>query len=116
MSAEQLNLTFAALADPTRRAILARLAGGETSVTELAKPFKMSYKTLDRGVKLVEHIDALVKTGDDEERSRGCPAGTASRSRPRRAARRAQAAGSTSCPVHAGRSTLRGQDRRMPDR
>jgi DNA-binding transcriptional ArsR family regulator len=42
MPAERLNATFAALADPTRRAILARLAGGETPVTELARPFRMS--------------------------------------------------------------------------
>ncbi|MGH6826075.1 ArsR/SmtB family transcription factor, partial [Methyloceanibacter sp.] len=42
MSADRLSATFAALADPTRRAILARLALGETTVNEIAKPFKMS--------------------------------------------------------------------------
>ena len=58
---DQLSTTFAALADPTRRAILARLASGETSVTELAEPFRMSlpavskHLTVLKRAKLVRH-------------------------------------------------------------
>jgi DNA-binding transcriptional ArsR family regulator len=62
MSAEQLNLTFAALADPTRRAILARLAGGETSVTELAKPFKMSLPAVTKHLKVLEHAGLISRS------------------------------------------------------
>ena len=55
--ADRLSATFAALADPTRRAILARLALGETSVTELAKPFPMS------GPAVTKHLKVLEKAG-----------------------------------------------------
>ena len=52
--ADRLSLTFAALADPTRRAILARLAQGETSVTELAEPFEMSLPAVSKHLKVLE--------------------------------------------------------------
>ena len=55
--ADPLSTTFAALADPTRRAILARLAGGETSVSELAAPFAMS------GPAVTKHLKVLEKAG-----------------------------------------------------
>lgn len=54
MHADQLSHTFAALADPTRRAILARLASGESSVTELAEPFAMSLPAVTKHLKVLE--------------------------------------------------------------
>ena len=54
MSADQLSNTFAALADPTRRAILARLASGETTVNELAKPFDMTLPAVSKHLKVLE--------------------------------------------------------------
>jgi DNA-binding transcriptional ArsR family regulator len=54
MQQDQLSSTFAALADPTRRAILARLASGEASVTELAEPFKMSMPAISKHLKVLE--------------------------------------------------------------
>ncbi len=51
---DQLSQTFSALADPTRRAILARLAIGETTVTELAKPFAISGPAISRHLKVLE--------------------------------------------------------------
>jgi len=54
VSAEQLNATFSALADPTRRAILARLLAGETSVTELAAPFAMTLSAITKHLKVLE--------------------------------------------------------------
>ena len=54
MSPDQLNATFSALADPTRRAILARLAMGETSVSELAKPFEMTMPAISKHLKVLE--------------------------------------------------------------
>jgi DNA-binding transcriptional ArsR family regulator len=54
LSPDQLSLTFAALADPTRRAILSRLAFGETSVTELAEPFAMSLPAVSKHLKVLE--------------------------------------------------------------
>jgi len=54
MSPDRLSSTFAALADPTRRAILARLASGETSVTDLAKPFDISLPAVSRHLKVLE--------------------------------------------------------------
>jgi DNA-binding transcriptional ArsR family regulator len=54
MQTDQLSTTFAALADPTRRAILARLASGETSVTELAEPFEMSLPAISKHLKVLE--------------------------------------------------------------
>jgi DNA-binding transcriptional ArsR family regulator len=54
MAADTLSLTFAALADPTRRAILARLANGERSVTELARPFDMSMPAISKHLRVLE--------------------------------------------------------------
>ncbi|MEH2379453.1 MAG: metalloregulator ArsR/SmtB family transcription factor [Nostoc sp.] len=61
MSNEQLSLTFAALADPTRRAILAHLAKGEASVSELAKPFKMSLPAISKHIKVLERAGLIVR-------------------------------------------------------
>ena len=58
---DQLSSTFAALADPTRRAILARLTLGETSVTELAKPFEMSMPAVSKHLKVLEHAGLIVR-------------------------------------------------------
>lgn len=62
-----LDSTFAALADPTRRAILARLASGEASVTELAKPFAMTQPAISRHLKVLEHA-GLISRGVDAQR------------------------------------------------
>jgi DNA-binding transcriptional ArsR family regulator len=61
MSPDRLSTTFAALADPTRRAILARLALGETSVTELAKPFEMSLPAVSKHLKVLEHAGLIAR-------------------------------------------------------
>jgi DNA-binding transcriptional ArsR family regulator len=58
---DRLSTTFAALADPTRRAILARLALGETSVTELAKPFDMSLPAVSKHLKVLEHAGLIAR-------------------------------------------------------
>ncbi len=58
---DQLNRTFAALADPTRRAILARLAGGEASVTELAAPFEMSLPAVSKHLKVLERAGLIAR-------------------------------------------------------
>lgn len=63
----QLDATFAALADPTRRAILARLAQGEASVTELAQPFAMSQPAISKHLKVLERA-GLVSRGRDRQR------------------------------------------------
>jgi len=63
----QLDLTFAALADPTRRAILARLAEGEASVNELAEPFTISQPAISRHIKVLEQA-GLVSRGRDAQR------------------------------------------------
>jgi DNA-binding transcriptional ArsR family regulator len=55
MQTDTLSTTFAALADPTRRAILARLSKGETSVSELAEPFKLSLPTVSKHLKVLQH-------------------------------------------------------------
>ena len=62
MTEDQLSATFAALADPTRRAILARLAAGETSVTELAKPFDMTLPGISKHLKVLERA-RLIERG-----------------------------------------------------
>ncbi len=64
---DQLDATFAALADPTRRAILARLATGEASVMELAEPFAMSQPAISRHLKVLERA-GLVSRGRDAQR------------------------------------------------
>jgi DNA-binding transcriptional ArsR family regulator len=61
---DQLTTTFAALADPTRRAILARLASGETSVTELAEPFEMSLPAISKHLKVLERAGLLERQID----------------------------------------------------
>jgi DNA-binding transcriptional ArsR family regulator len=64
---ERLSATFAALADPTRRAILARLAVGEASVMELAKPFAMSQPAISKHLKVLEGA-GLISRGRDAQR------------------------------------------------
>jgi DNA-binding transcriptional ArsR family regulator len=66
MSRDRLSATFAALADPTRRAILARLASGETSVTELAAPFEMSLPAVSKHLKVLESA-GLISRGRDAQ-------------------------------------------------
>ncbi|HET6927738.1 MAG TPA: metalloregulator ArsR/SmtB family transcription factor [Hyphomicrobiaceae bacterium] len=61
MASDRLSATFAALSDPTRRAILARLALGETSVTELAKPFQMSLPAVSKHLKVLERAGLIVR-------------------------------------------------------
>ena len=67
VTAAQLDATFAALADPTRRAILARLASGELSVQELAAPFAMSQPAISKHLKVLERA-GLVSRGQDAQR------------------------------------------------
>jgi DNA-binding transcriptional ArsR family regulator len=62
-----LNATFAALADPTRRAILARLTSGQASVAELAKPFAMSQPAISKHLKVLERA-GLISRGQDAQR------------------------------------------------
>jgi DNA-binding transcriptional ArsR family regulator len=61
MDAHQLDATFAALADPTRRAILNRLRSGEASVTELAEPFAMSLPAVSKHLKVLENAGLIVR-------------------------------------------------------
>lgn len=67
MSPDRLDATFAALADRTRRAILARLASGEASVTELAAPFAMSQPAISKHLKVLERA-GLISGGRDAQR------------------------------------------------
>jgi DNA-binding transcriptional ArsR family regulator len=67
IAAPSLDATFAALADPTRRAILARLASGEASVTELAEPFAMSQPAISKHLKVLERA-GLISRGRDAQR------------------------------------------------
>ena len=64
---QRLDATFAALADPTRRAILARLARGEASVLELAEPFAMSQPAISKHLKVLERA-GLISSGQDAQR------------------------------------------------
>ena len=64
---DRLDATFAALADPTRRAILARLASGEASVAELAEPFSMSQPAISKHLKVLERA-GLISRGRDAQR------------------------------------------------
>jgi DNA-binding transcriptional ArsR family regulator len=64
---DQLDATFAALADPTRRAILARLASGEASVTDLAEPFAISQPAISKHLKVLERA-GLISRGHDAQR------------------------------------------------
>ena len=61
LETDALSATFAALADPTRRAILSRLALGETSVLELAKPFEMSLPAVSKHLKVLEHAGLITR-------------------------------------------------------
>ena len=61
MATDQLDRTFAALADPTRRAILARLAGGEASVTELAEPFEMTLPAVSKHLKVLQRAGLIAR-------------------------------------------------------
>lgn len=67
---DRLNLTFAALADPTRRAILARLATGEASVQELAEPFEMSQPAVSKHLKVLERAGLISADIDAQRRPR----------------------------------------------
>src|SRR5579864_4524283 len=66
-SSARLDATFAALADPTRRAILARLASGQASVNELAKPFAMSQPAISKHLRVLERA-GLISRGRDAQR------------------------------------------------
>src|ERR671910_192148 len=59
MAADQMTTTFAALADPTRRAILSRLAEGEATVNELARPFPISVQAVSKHLKVLEHAGLI---------------------------------------------------------
>ncbi len=69
-ASEPLDLTFAALADPTRRAILARLATGEATVTELAEPFEMSQPAISKHLKVLERAGLISMDVDAQRRPR----------------------------------------------
>src|SRR5579875_895102 len=69
-AAERLDVTFAALADPTRRAIVARLAKGEATVMELAKPFNMSQPAISQHLKVLEDAGLVVSRVDGTRRPR----------------------------------------------
>ena len=68
MQTDALSATFAALADPTRRAILARLTSGETSVTELAAPFDMSLPAVSKHLKVLENAGLIVRSREAQWR------------------------------------------------
>ena len=68
MSPDRLSSTFAALADPTRRAILARLASGQTSVTDLAKPFDISLPAVSKHLKVLEGAGLIARSRDAQWR------------------------------------------------
>jgi len=68
LPADRLSATFSALADPTRRAILARLALGETSVSKLAEPFKMSMPAVSKHLKVLERAGLITRSRDAQLR------------------------------------------------
>lgn len=70
MQTDTLSLTFAALADPTRRAIVARLARGEADVSELAQPFGFSQPTISKHLKVLEQAGLVVRGRDAQRRPR----------------------------------------------
>jgi DNA-binding transcriptional ArsR family regulator len=74
-AADRLDATFAALADPTRRAILARLASGEASVLELAQPFDMSQPAVSKHLKVLERAGLVSRGRDAQRRPRRIEAG-----------------------------------------
>ena len=68
LNSQQLDATFAALADPTRRAILARLATGEASVNELVEPFDMSQPAISKHLRVLELAGLISRTRDAQRR------------------------------------------------
>jgi len=70
MATDPLSITFAALADPTRRAILARLAAGPATVTELAAPFAMSGPAISKHLKVLERAGLIVRGREAQRRPR----------------------------------------------
>ena len=68
MTPDRLSTTFAALADPTRRAILARLVSGEASVTELAEPFAMSLPAISKHLKVLERAGLIARSREAQWR------------------------------------------------
>jgi len=68
MADDQLSLTFAALADPTRRAILARLAAGQATVNELAEPFAISLQAISKHLKVLERAGLITRGRDAQWR------------------------------------------------
>lgn len=68
MSTDQLSLTFAALADPTRRGILARLAQGQATVAELAEPFSISLPAISRHLKVLERAGLITRRREAQAR------------------------------------------------
>ena len=70
MADRVLNTTFAALADPTRRAIIARLASGEASVAELAEPFAISQPAISKHLKVLERAGLISRSQDAQRRPR----------------------------------------------
>ena len=80
MTAQQLDTTFAALSDPTRRAILARLTKGEATVTELAAPFAMSLPAISKHLRVLERAGLILRGRDAQRRPcrlRAAPLGDA---------------------------------------
>jgi len=72
---DSLGLTFSALADPTRRAILARLASGEADVSEIMKPFTLSQPTISKHLKVLERAGLITRGRDAQRRPRKLVAG-----------------------------------------
>lgn len=70
VNSQRLDATFAALADPTRRAILARLATGEATVNDLAKPFKMSQPAISKHLRVLERAGLITTAIDAQRRPR----------------------------------------------
>jgi DNA-binding transcriptional ArsR family regulator len=70
LAPHRLDATFAALADPTRRAILARLASGDASVMELAEPFAMSQPAISKHLKVLERAGLISRSRDAQRRPR----------------------------------------------
>ncbi len=68
MEQDALSITFAALADPTRRAILARLTLGETSVTDLAEPFQMTLPAISKHIKVLERAGLVARSREAQWR------------------------------------------------
>jgi DNA-binding transcriptional ArsR family regulator len=68
MTPDRLDAAFSALADPTRRAILARLALGETTVNQLAEPFEMSLPGISKHLKVLEHAGLISRSRDAQRR------------------------------------------------